>query len=244
MREKKLNKHSSFETWHRVFFFCHTVVLPFSKIYCGLHVLYMGLCALCSWRNVDTQSSLGHFSFKKLFVIHQQLLGQVLCAKKKFSLFTPTKDKHFMDCCKQNLWIFIFFFLFETWHAFCTFFIDFSLSLIESYFLVIFSVPFIWRSVHNSTGTSNRIIVWWRFSSFLVKQRHQALFEYLRVSGISWKITIFSRITNWNTRKYINISPQYSRVEVIFCVIHRTLNLYTLMSNRYCLYIIVSIKPS
>ena len=91
-----------------VFFFCHTVVLPFSKIYCGLHVLYMGICALCSWRNVDTESSLGHFSFKKLFVIHQQLLGQVLCAKKKFSLFTPTKDKHFMDCCKQNLWIFIF----------------------------------------------------------------------------------------------------------------------------------------
>lgn len=184
------------------------------------------------------------FLLKNYLSSTSNYLDRCCVQKKEFSLFTPTKDKHFMDCCKQNLWIFIFFFLFETWHAFCTFFIDFSLSLIESYFLVIFSVPFIWRSVHNSTGTSNRIIAWWRFSSFLVKQRHQALFEYLRVSGISWKITIFSRITNWNTIKYINISPQYSRVEVIFCGIHRTLNLYTFMSNRYCLYIIVSIKPS
>lgn len=180
------------------------------------------------------------FLLKNYLSSTSNYLDRCCVQKKKISLFTPTKDKH----KRQTLYLFIYFFLFETWHAFCTFFIDFSLSLIESYFLVIFSVPFIWRSVHNSTGTSNRIIARWRFSSFLVKQRHQALFEYLRVSGISWKITIFSRITNWNTRKYINISPQYSRVEVTFCGIHRTLNLYTLMSYRYCLYIIVSIKPS
>ena len=166
-----------------------------------------------------------------------------MCKKKKFH-YSHRQKTNTLWTAVNNICGSSFFFLFETWYAFCTFFIDFSLSLIGSYFLVIFSVPFIWRSVHNSTGTSNRIIAWWRFSSFLVKQRHQALFEYLRVSGISWKITTFSRITNWNTRKYINISPQYSRVEVTFCGIHRTLNLYTLMSYRYCLYIIVSIKPS
>lgn len=80
--------------------------------------VYVGLCALRNWRNVDSQSSLGHFSF----VIHQQLFGKVLGAKITFFifnnaikllnylvlcfiahccqplLFTPTKDKDFMDC--------------------------------------------------------------------------------------------------------------------------------------------------
>lgn len=116
-----------------MFFFCHIVVLPFSKIYCGLHVLYIGLCSLCSWRNVDSQSSLGHFSSKKLFVVHQQLLGQVLCAKIKFSLFTPTKDKHFMECCKQNLSIFISNGNISLFSKLGTHFVPFSLNLLKTF---------------------------------------------------------------------------------------------------------------
>ena len=45
--------------------------------------VYVGLCALRNWRNVDSQSSLGHFSF----VIHQQLFGKVLGAKITFFIF-------------------------------------------------------------------------------------------------------------------------------------------------------------
>ena len=243
MREKKLNKHSSFETWHRVFFSVTALYFLSVKFIVGYMFCIWAFVPFVAEEMLTPRVVLDIFLLKNYLSSTSNYLDRCCVQKKNF---------HYSHRQKTNtLWTAVnkicgssFFFLFETWHAFCTFFIDFSLSLIESYFLVIFSVPFIWRSVHNSTWTSNRIIAWWRFSSFLVKQRHQALFEYLRVSGISWKITIFSRITNWNTRKYINISPQYSRVEVIFCGIHRTLNLYTLMSNRYCLFIIVSTKPS
>ena len=49
------------------------------------------------------------FLLKNYLSSTSNYLDRCCVQKKKISLFTPTKDKHFMDCCKQYLWIFIFF---------------------------------------------------------------------------------------------------------------------------------------